>query len=75
MMSSIITGLFSSQGQSAQIAADLENAGFNYSDYVMYLHKKPIKKEIKTSIWRSFFNDKTQLEDDSLVISVKVTEP
>ena len=38
MMSSIITGLFSSQGQSAQIAADLENAGFNYSDYVMYLH-------------------------------------
>ena len=28
MMSSIITGLFSSQGQSAQIAADLENVGF-----------------------------------------------
>ncbi|SIS89316.1 hypothetical protein SAMN05421789_11018 [Kaistella chaponensis] len=75
MMSSIITGLFSSQGQSAQIGADLENAGFNYSDYVMYLHEKPIKKEIKTSIWRSFFNDKTQLEDDSLVISVKVTDP
>ena len=49
MMSSIITGLFSSQGQSAQIAADLENAGFNYSDYVMYLHEKPIKKEIKGS--------------------------
>lgn len=47
MMSSIITGLFSSQGQSAQIAADLENAGFNYSDYVMYLHEKPIKKRLK----------------------------
>ena len=39
------------------------------------LSDRRIKKEIKTSIWRSFFNDKTQLEDDSLVISVKVTEP
>lgn len=74
-MSSIITGLFHSQDQSAKISADLENVGFNDSTYIMYLHEKPISKEIKTSIWRSFFNDKTQLEDDSLVISVKVSTP
>ncbi|MEC5156743.1 hypothetical protein [Chryseobacterium sp. MP_3.2] len=71
-MASIITGLFRSQNQSADISKDIENAGFHDSNYIMYLHKRPISKEVKTSIWRSFFNDKTQLEDDSLVISVKV---
>ena len=71
-MSSIITGLFHSQKQSAKISADLENAGFHDSSYIMYLHEKPISKEIKTSIWQSFFHDKTQLEDDNLVISVRV---
>ena len=74
-MSSIITGLFHSQEQSAKISADLESAGFNDSTFIMYLHEKPISKEIKTSIWRSFFHDKTQLEDDSLVVSVKVKAP
>ncbi len=71
-MASIITGLFRSQNQSADISKDIENAGFHDSNYIMYLHEKPISKEVKTSIWNSFFNDTVQLEDDSLVISVKV---
>lgn len=71
-MASIITGLFRSQDQSADISKDLENAGFHDSSYIMYLHERPISKEVKTSIWNSFFNDTVQLEDDSLVISVKV---
>ena len=74
-MASIMTGLFRSQSQSKEISEDLENAGFHEANYIMYLHEKPISKEVKTSIWQSFFNDTTQLEDDSLVISVKVNQP
>ena len=74
-MASITTGLFKSQSQSKKISEDLENAGFKNSDYIMYLHDKPVSKEVKTSIWQSFFSDNTQLEDDSLVISVKIKEP
>lgn len=74
-MASIITGLFESQQQSRKIANDLENAGFKDSDYILYLHDDHINKEVKTSIWQYFFKDKTKLEDDSLVISVKVKNP
>ena len=74
-MASIITGLFKSQSQSKAIARDLENAGFQDSDYIIYLHDENVTKEIKTSIWQSLFNDKTTLEDDSLVVSVKVKSP
>ncbi|QOW09241.1 hypothetical protein Q73A0000_02140 [Kaistella flava (ex Peng et al. 2021)] len=74
-MASIITGLFESQSQSHQIGQDLENAGIQNQDYIIYLHDEKIHKEIKTSIWQYFFKDKTKLEDDSLVVSVKVKEP
>lgn len=74
IMATIITGLFNSQSQSKKISEDLEHAGFNDSDYIVYLHTEPIAKEVKTSIWRSFFNDEASLEDDSLAVSVKVTE-
>ena len=74
-MATIITGLFKSQDQSAKISEDLEKAGFEDSNFIMYLHDKPISKEIKTSIWRSFFKDNIQLEDDSLVVSVKIKDP
>lgn len=74
-MATIITGLFKSQEQSAKISTELENAGFPDSNYIMYLHEKPVSKEIKTTIWQSFFRDNTQLEDDSLVVSVKITDP
>lgn len=74
-MASIITGLFSSQNQSKKISEDLEKAGFQDAEYIMYLHEQPISKEIKTSIWQSFFRDDTKLEDESLVVSVKVREP
>ena len=40
----------------------------------MYLHDKPVSKHVKTTIWRSFFKDARELDDDSLVISVKVKE-
>lgn len=73
-MSSIITGLFKSQNQSDAISADLENAGFQDSDFIVYLHDKRITKEIKTSIWQSLFKEKRELEDDSLVVSVKVKD-
>ena len=74
-MSSIITGLFKSQSQSKAIAADLENAGILDSDFILYLHDDKISKEVKTSIWQSFFKDKRTLEDESLVVSVKVRTP
>lgn len=74
-MASIITGLFKSQSQSRGIAEDLENAGFQNSDYITYLHNEEVTKEIKTSIWQYFFKDKTKLEDDSLVVSVRVRTP
>ncbi len=74
-MASIITGSFESQKQSQKIAHDLENAGFLDSDFIIYLHDEKITKEIKTSIWQYFFKDKTKLEDDSLVVSVKVKDP
>ena len=74
-MASIITGLFNSQDQSQAIGQDLENAGFQDSDFIIYLHDEKVSKEIKTSIWQYFFKDKTKLEDDSLVVSVKVKTP
>ena len=74
-MASIITGLFKSQSQSKAIAQDLESAGFQDSDFIIYLHDEKVTKEIKTSIWQYFFKDKTKLEDDSLVVSVKVKTP
>ncbi len=73
-MASIITGLFSSQNQSKKISEDLENSGFGDSDYIMYLHDNHIPKEVKTSIWQYFFKDSAKLEDESLVISVKVKD-
>lgn len=74
-MASIITGLFNNQSQSKAIAQDLESKGFQDSDYIIYLHDETISKEVKTSIWQSFFKDKTKLEDESLVVSVKVKSP
>lgn len=74
-MASIITGLFESQSQSHPIGRDLENAGIQNKDYILYLHDEKINKEIKTSIWQYFFKDKTELQDDSLVVSVKVKDP
>lgn len=74
-MASIITGLFASQNQSKKISEDLENAGFQDSDYIMYLHSGGISKEVKTSIWNSFFKDNRKLDDDTLVSSVKVKTP
>ena len=74
-MASIITGLFKSQSQSRKISEDLENAGFADGDFIMYLHDNHITKEIKTTIWRSFFKDRTKLEDESLVVTVKAKEP
>ena len=74
-MASIITGLFKNQSQSKAIAQNLESKGFQDSDYIIYLHDEKISKEVKTSIWQSFFKDKTKLEDESLVVSVKVKSP
>lgn len=74
-MASIITGLFKSQDQSKKISEDLKQAGFHEEDFILYMHKEPISKEIKTSIWQSFFKDKTKLDDDSFVVSVKVKDP
>ena len=74
-MASIITGLFKSQSQSQKISEDLERAGFRNSDYIVYLTDEGISKEVKTSVWQSFFRDNRKLEDDSLVVSVKVRGP
>lgn len=74
-MASIITGLFKSQSQSPQISAGLERAGFKDSEFIMYLHERRIPKEVKTSIWNYFFRDNTQVEEENLVVSVKVKTP
>lgn len=74
-MASIITGLFKSQSQAAAITKDLDDSGFEQNNYILYLHEKPISKEVKTSLWQSFFGDNTKLENDSLVVSVKVPGP
>lgn len=71
-MTTIITGLFHSQSQSGKISHDLESAGFRDSDYIMYLHDKTISRDVKTSLWQYFFKERRELEDDSLVISVRV---
>ena len=71
-MASIITGLFKSQTQARKISEDLEQAGFASEDFIIYLQDKNVSKEVKTSIWQSFFRDQTKLEDDSLVVSVRV---
>ena len=71
IIASIITGLFRSQNQSRKISQDLERAGFRDSNYIVYL-TEGISKEVKTSVWQSFFRDNITLEDDSLVVSVKV---
>ncbi len=73
-MSSIITGLFESQRQSKKISQDLENAGFANNDYIIYLHGQHVSKEVKTSVWQSFFKDNTKLEDESLVVTVRITD-
>ena len=73
-MASIITGLFESQSQSKKISEDLEKAGFDNSDYIIYLHEEPVSREVKTSLWQLFFNDDVTLEDDSLAVTVKVNE-
>lgn len=74
-MASIITGLFNHQSQSKAISQDLEQAGFQDSDYIIYLHDERISKEVKTSIWQYFFKDKRKLEDESLVVSVRIKSP
>ena len=73
-MATIITGLFQNQSQSGKIAADLLEAGISEEQFIIYRHEYPVSKEIKTSIWQSFFKDKTKLGDESLVVSVKANE-
>lgn len=73
-MASIITGLFVSQSQSKKISEDLKNAGIPDEQFIIYLHEKTIPKEVKTSIWQSFFKDQTKLESESLVVTVKIKE-
>ncbi|WP_234110417.1 MULTISPECIES: hypothetical protein [Chryseobacterium] len=74
-MASIITGLFKSQDQSRKISEDLAHAGFKDSDFILYLHDHKIPKEVKTSVWNYFFGDHTEVEEEHLVISVKVKTP
>lgn len=73
-MATILTGLFESQKQAAEISEALETAGIKNEDFIVYLHEKSIPKEVKTSVWRNFFGDKTVLEEESLVVTVRVRE-
>ncbi len=73
-MATIITGLFESQNQAAKIKQDLEKAGIRNEDYIIYLHDETLSNEVKTSIWRSFFEDSTVVCAENLVVSVRVRE-
>lgn len=73
-MSTIITGLFASQNQAQKLNTALQEIGIHNDEYIIYLHDYPIDRQVKTSIWRSFFRDRTELQDDSLVVTVKVRD-
>lgn len=73
-MASIITGLFQSQSQAKKISDELLISGIPEEQFIIYLHERTISKEVKTSIWQSFFRDATKLQDESLVVSVKIDD-
>lgn len=73
-MASIITGLFQSQSQAKKISNDFLIAGILEEQFIIYLHERAISKEVKTNIWQSFFRDNTKLQDESLVVSVKIDD-
>lgn len=74
-MATILTGLFPEQQQASKISGDLKTSGFSDDDFIVYLHDKPLSKEVKTTLWQSFFKDNQKLQEDNLVVSVRLREP
>lgn len=72
-MTTIIIGLFPTQKEAKNLAADLENGGFKNEDYIVYLNKK---EEQKATFWETLFGGRTPQfntqETDTLIASVSI---
>lgn len=72
-MNTIIIGLFPTQKDAKNLAADLENLGFANEDYIIYLNKET---EHEKNIWERLFGGRTPKfipnETDSLITSVEI---
>lgn len=72
-MTTIIIGLFPTQKDAKNLAADLENFGFQNEDYIVYLNKV---EEEKITFWDTLFGGRTPQfntqETDKLIASVAI---
>ena len=72
-MTTIIIGLFPTQKDAKNLAADLENFGFQNEDYIVYLNKIEEEKE---TFWDKLFGGRTPQfntkELDKLIASVSI---
>lgn len=72
-MTTIIIGLFPTQKEAKNLAADLENFGFQNEDYIVYINKK---EEQKVTFWDTLFGGRTPQfntqDTDKLIASVAI---
>ncbi|MFC6268086.1 hypothetical protein [Frigoriflavimonas asaccharolytica] len=72
-MTTIIIGLFPTQENAKNLAADLEKNGFRVQDYIVYLTKPEYKEQ---NFWEKLFGERTPQintnETDKLIASVSI---
>lgn len=72
-MTTIIIGLFPTQKDAKNLAADLENFGFAHEDYIIYVNKET---EHKKNLWDRLFGGRTPKfipeEKNTLIASVEI---
>mgnify|MGYP000921920737 CR=1 FL=1 len=72
-MTTIIIGLFPTQKEAKNLAADLELNGFRIQDYIIYLNKPEHKEQ---NFWEKLFGERTPQintnENDKLIASVSI---
>lgn len=72
-MTTIIIGLFPTQKDAKNLAADLELNGFRVQDYILYLTKPEYKEQ---NFWERLFGERTPQintnETDKLIASVSI---
>lgn len=74
-MTTIIIGLFPTQKEAKNLAADLEQANFLNENYIIYLNQKEEEGE-KENFWNRLFGGRTPQIDtndiDKLIVSVAI---
>ncbi len=72
-MTTILIGLFPTQKEAKNLAADLENFGFQNEDYIVYINNK---EEQKVTFWDTLFGGRTPQFNtqvtDKLIASVAI---